>query len=114
MNALEHIARHAAMRAHVTSGSLRARMYEREGVDQTEDAIRRGLRAFAVERATAFGPRDPETVIVFGKCASDAIRRACAPARLGEAIDGDTFRTAPIESGWDEPVVWPLDIEDAA
>ena len=106
MNALEHMERIAAQRASAPVGSLRATMYSREGVDATDDAIRRGLRAFAVERSVSNRGRD--TGIVFGTCVSDALRRASAPARLGFACYGDETRALRIEGDWDEPVVWPF------
>jgi hypothetical protein len=84
-------------------------MRTREGTAATEDAIRRGLRAWAVERYTGSpGYRRRQTTIVFGRSASDAKRRACAPARLGEEIEGDDLAVAQITSGWDAPIVWPI------
>lgn len=92
--------------------TLREHMHGREGRREAERQIARGLRAWAVERvtplvstATAFCR---ETTIVFGTCRSDALRRASAPARLGEGVDGDITTAAEITSGWDSPVVWPL------
>lgn len=88
--------------------TLRDAMSSREGSAEADRQIRRGLRAWAVERRDDTGRR-PETTIVFGTCASDARRRASAPARLGEATAHDATRVLPIASGWDEPFVWPFD-----
>lgn len=84
-------------------------MHGREGERPAEDAIRRGLRAWAVERYTGSpGYRHRETAIVFGRNRSDALRRASAPARLGEEIHGDVTYATRIASGWDEPITWPI------
>jgi hypothetical protein len=89
--------------------TLRDIMRSREGTAAAEDAIRRGLRAWAVERYTGSpGYRQRQTAIVFGRSASDARRRVCTPARLGEEIQGDTMTVAEITSGWDAPIVWPI------
>ena len=109
MNALDHLRRIEDRRASAPVGSLRATMYSREGVDATDDVIRRGLRAFAVERFVF--NRGRETAIVFGTCVSDALRRASAPARLGFACYGDDTRALPIEGGWDDPVAWPFALQ---
>lgn len=77
-----------------------------EGDAETERQIARGLRAWSVQRVSpALHGRDWLTV--FGTCRSDAIRRASAPARLGEEIHGDVTTAVVIASGWDEPIVWP-------
>ena len=90
--------------------TLRQSMNHREGTRPTEDAIRRGLRAFAVER------RDwrSETAIVFGRNRSDALRRAQAPSRLGESFHETQWRVAEITSGWDAPIEWPLERQEVA
>lgn len=93
-------------------GSLRAQMHSREGADEAEFQIGRGMRAWAVERVS--GWRRVEAVIVFGKSPSDAKRRAEAPARLGESCHGDVLNAAPIVTGWDEPPAWPLPRRAAA
>lgn len=87
--------------------TLREAMVSREGEAETEHQIRRGLRAWAVERDSVVYHRT-QTAIVFGTCASDAKRRAAAPARLAEESHGDTTRVAPIVSGWDDPLDWPF------
>lgn len=86
--------------------TLREAMHAREGHGEAERQIKRGLRAWAVERDTPLYRR-PETALVFGTCASDALRRAASPARLGEGVHGDVAYAAPIASGWDEPFDWP-------
>lgn len=86
--------------------TLRRAMASREGTRPTEDAIRRGLRVWAVER---FDWHRPETTMVFGKSRSDALRRAQAPGRLGESFADTRWRAAEVVGGWDEVVVWPLD-----
>lgn len=104
MNAQEHLDYLAERTASAPVGSLRAAMYSREGVEATDFAIRRGLQAWAVERS---GWPVVQRVIVFGRSRSDALRRASAPARLGEQIYGDVDTAAVIASGWDEPFAWP-------
>jgi hypothetical protein len=108
MNAAEHLQYLADRRAATPLDSLRRTLYEREGVEATDDAISRNLHAWAVERQTGSpGYRQRQTAIVFGRCASDACRRAAAPGRLGEETACDVTRAAPIVGGWDEPVRWP-------
>lgn len=107
MNSVEHIDYLARRDASAVPGSLRAALYFREGVEATDAAIRRGLRAWAVERRRTHGLR-PETTIVFARSRSDALRRASAPARLAQEIGGDETIVALILSGWEEPVRWPL------
>jgi hypothetical protein len=87
--------------------TLRAAMHSREGVRAAEDAIRRGLRAWAVERESPVLHRRLRT-IVFGGSPSDAGRRASTPGRLAEELDGDVTTVAEITSGWDAEIVWPL------
>lgn len=94
----------AERRALAPSGSLLAALYSSEGVEATDDAVRRGLRAWAVERR---GSGPIETRIVFGRSGSDALRRASAPARLGESILGEQTFVVEILSEWTEPVAWP-------
>jgi hypothetical protein len=92
--------------------TLRRSMESREGSRSTEDAIRRGLRAWAVERRDLTCTGDlgrPQTTIVFGTCRSDGLRRAQAPARLCEPFHGTEWRVAEVTTGWDEPIVWPLE-----
>lgn len=114
MNALEHLAYLDLLRAKATPGTLRALLHSLEGVEAAENAISRGLRAWAVERWTGSpGYRRLMTRTVFGTCVSDAKRRASAPARLGPEIDSDETVAAPILSGWDERIVWPLLRESA-
>ncbi len=91
--------------------TLRDAMIANEGEREVAFQIGRGASAWAVERTTQ-GRR--ETLLVFGICRSDAIRRTRSPARLGEEIDGDTTRAEPVASRWDEPVVWPLAAEAVA
>jgi hypothetical protein len=86
--------------------TLRMAMVSREGEHETAFQIGRGLRAWAVERTTFHDRR--LTLLVFGTCRSDAVRRAASPARLGEECHGDVMRAEPVASGWDEPIVWPL------
>lgn len=107
MNATEHIDYLAERHASALPGTLRAAMYAREGVATTDDAIRRGLSAFAVER-TGMGRRRSQTTMVFGRSRSDALRRASAPARLGEEVGDEESCAALIASGWDEPITWPV------
>lgn len=76
-----------------------------EGPAETERQIARVLRAWAVDRRGPYMPT--ETLIVFGTCRSDAVRRASSPARLGEGVHGDETRATRILSGWDEPIEWP-------
>lgn len=90
-----------------TAPTLRDVMYAREGRDETERQIRRGLRAWAVERRSPCLHRTG-AIAVFGTGPADAKRRAAAPARLGEGVEGDTVEVAEIVSGWDEPLDWPL------
>lgn len=92
--------------------TLRRAMESREGTRPTEDAIRLGLRAWAVERIDydyKGEPRRPLTAIVFGTCRSDGLRRAQTPARLCEPSHDTTWRVAEITGGWDAEVVWPLE-----
>ena len=105
MNAAEYRDYIAERQAATPRSSLRSSLYYREGVEATDEAIRRGLRAWAVERE-GYGLR--ETAIVFGRNASDAKRRAAAPTRLAEEYGSQTTRVAEITSGWDdESFVWP-------
>lgn len=108
MNAAEYQRRLSEREASAPLASLRRSMYSREGVEATDDAIRRGLRVWAVERESGSpGYRLRSTTIVFGRNASDAKRRAAAPARLGEEGADDVTRVAEITSGWETSVVWP-------
>lgn len=89
---------------------LRRTMELREGEQPTAHAIRLSLRVWAVERIDWPGDREHRThCMVFGRSRSDAIRRAQAPARMGEAFHDTEWRVAEVTSGWDEPVVWPLE-----
>jgi hypothetical protein len=106
VNAAEYITHIKDRMAAAPVGSLRHAMYVREGVDETDRQICRDLRVWAVER---FDWHRPETAMVFGTCRSDALRRAQAPARLGESFAHTQWRVGQITSGWDEPVVWPLE-----
>jgi hypothetical protein len=90
----------------VVYGSLRAAMHAREGRDEAERQIGRGLHAWAVRRTSPCLHRT-DTAIVFGKVPSDAKRRAASPARLGEEVEGDITDVARIVSGWDAPLKWP-------
>ena len=96
----------AGRRSTTVPGTLRSSLYDREGVVETDFQISRGLSAWAIERISP-SQRRPVTAIVFGKSRSDALRRASAPARLGEEIGNEVTRAARITSGWDEPVDWP-------
>lgn len=87
--------------------TLRMAMVSREGERETAFQIGRGLRAFAVERDSPVLGRTVKA-IVFGKSPSDAKRRASAPARLAEECHGDVTRVAPITTGWNEPIDWPV------
>lgn len=89
--------------------TLRRAMLSRENSREVEFQISRGLRAWAVERRGSIQPRGCATTIVFGKCRSDAIRRAGAPGRLGEEMCDDVTDAQPINAGWDEPFRWPFD-----
>lgn len=111
MNAAEYQAHLRARMGSTPLGSLRACMYVREGVDETDRQISRGLRVWAVARFDA--PHYPETAMVFGTCRSDALRRAQAPARLGGSFQGTQWRVAEIVGDWDGPVVWP-ELEEVA
>lgn len=86
--------------------TLRTAMQIREGTDEAERQITRGLGAWAIQRTSPCQHRTL-TALVFGRCASDATRRAASPARLGEELHGDVTIAAPIATGWDEPVQWP-------
>jgi hypothetical protein len=89
--------------------TTRQAMVSAEGQRETDFQIGRGLRAWAIERETGHPDyRQRMTKIVFGRSRSDAVRRAASPARLGEELAADTTRAAPIASGWDEPIIWPL------
>lgn len=97
--------------------SLRHAMYVREGVGETDRQIARGLSAWAIERRDptyAGGLSRPQTTIVFGKCRSDALRRAKAPARLGESFYGTTWDAMQIRTEWDGPVIWPFERSEAS
>lgn len=107
MNAAEYQDHLNERRASTPLNSLRSALYAREGVDATDDAIRRGLRAFAIERRGVLQPGGLRTTIVFGTCPSDAKRRASAPGRLAEEMYDDVTRTKPIRVGWDDEIVWP-------
>lgn len=85
--------------------TLRGVLCVTEGVAATDDAIRRGLRVWAVERTRDYLPR--ETLLVFGRSRSDAIRRAGAPARMGEEVEGDLTTAVEVPAEWDKPVRWP-------
>jgi hypothetical protein len=85
--------------------TLRGALYVTEGQAATDDAIRRGLRVWAVERTRAYMPR--QTALVFGRSRSDAIRRAGSPARMGEEIDGDLTTAVEVPAEWDAPARWP-------
>jgi hypothetical protein len=90
--------------------TLRIAMVSREGKQETDFQIGRGLSAFAVERTNPHRHNyRPQTTIVFGKSPSDAKRRASAPARLAEEIHEDVTRVARITTGWDEPFNWPTE-----
>lgn len=106
LTSVEHLRRLDERRSSAPFGSLRRSLYECEGVEATDDAIGRGLRAWAIQRMSSCLHRTL-TAMVFGRCASDAVRRVAAPARLGEECHGDVTVAAPITSGWDDPVVWP-------
>lgn len=88
--------------------TLREAMCSRVGTIEAERQIGRGASAWVVERTTAMLGR-PLTAIVFGRNRSDALRRASTPGRLGEGWDGDVDDARRIESGWDDPIVWPFD-----
>lgn len=94
--------------APIRGKTLRATMQSHEGHNQAEIQIRRGMRAWAVQRETGSpGYRQRKTTMVFGKTPSAAKRMARSPARLGEECDGDVTIVASITSGWDEPFEWP-------
>jgi len=101
-----------ARQAHLSTITIRQAMESREGAAAVAFAERRGLRVWVVER---FDWHRPEIAMVFGTCRSDAVRRAQAPARLGESYANTEWRTAEVVGKWDEPFVWPLaPREDAA
>jgi hypothetical protein len=107
MNAGEYQNYLAERRASTPLNSLRSALYSREGVEATDGAIRRELRAWAVERRGTLQPGGRRTTIVFGTCASDAKRRAAAPNRLAEEMYDDVTCVKPIRVGWDDELVWP-------
>jgi hypothetical protein len=88
--------------------TLRMALLTREGEQETNFQIGRGLHAFAIERESPCLHRT-DTAIVFGKSPSDAKRRAASPARLAEECYGDTTRAARITTSWDEPFDWPTE-----
>lgn len=112
MNADEYIAHVKGRMDFAPVGSLRRALYVREGIDETDRQIGRGLRAWAIERNR--GRLRPSTTIVFGTCRSDALRRASAPARLGEEIHGETTDARRIVADWDtSSFAWPFEREAA-
>lgn len=90
--------------------SLRENMIGREGAAGVDHAMRLGLKVWAVQRRFHGRPDErPESVLVFARNRSDALRKAESPARLGEGAAHSEYRVARVVSGPDEPVEWPLD-----
>lgn len=86
--------------------TLRQHMNGLEGEQHTTWAIGYGFSAWRVER-DSFVLHRKMRITVFAKSRSDALRKASAPARLGEECYGDVSEAQKITSGWDEPIAWP-------
>jgi hypothetical protein len=85
--------------------TLRQHMHALEGRAHAEWAIGHGFQAWAVERLTGSeGYRVTKHTAVFAKSRSDALRKASAPARLGEECHTDVTEAVRIAAHWDDPL----------